>query len=160
MLFSSKTLLLVIAFTILPVAALSDQFMVTALAPGIMSPAGFYNFYETFDSQTPGTILMGTFTTDFGGSNYVGTYSGGLRWFAADKYGELGELEFTPRPLCRTMDIRSTLLPRMANPAPITLGCGYPRWIAATWCKSTATTHSFILSSQTSSTGSLGTVPT
>lgn len=69
-------------------AALGDTFYASYLAPGITTPAGVTSNYETFNSITPGSAF--SFTTNFNGSSYTGTYSGSGVWLAANQYGGSG----------------------------------------------------------------------
>jgi len=68
-------------------AARADSFTVTYLAPGIQTPSGITNYYETFNSAT---LVNGALTTNFNGSSITGTYTGGFGIHAAGTYGGAG----------------------------------------------------------------------
>ena len=71
-------------------AARADSFYISYLAPGVQTPAGITNNYETFDSLAPYSSLATPYVTNFNGSSYSGTYSGTGRVLAADIYGGAG----------------------------------------------------------------------
>ncbi|WP_188760590.1 Npun_F0296 family exosortase-dependent surface protein [Edaphobacter acidisoli] len=64
--------------------ALADPLAVTVLAPGVQSPAGITNNYETFNAVTPSG---GTLTTNFNGSSITGTYTGDFAILPAGAFG-------------------------------------------------------------------------
>lgn len=71
----------------------ADTFQVTPLAPGIQSPVGTTDHYETFNA---GGTANG-FTTTFNGSSYVGTYTGDIIFRPADIYGGANGIGFYPQ---------------------------------------------------------------
>ena len=82
-----KLIAVTIFLLLLGSLALADTFDVTASAPGVQTPSN--GTYETFNSVLPGTPFSG-FVTNYGGTNYIGTYSGSLRWYGASQYGGAG----------------------------------------------------------------------
>jgi hypothetical protein len=81
------TSLILAAATLTGPSARADSFTVTYLAPGIQTPSGITNYYETFNSTT---LVNGALTTNFNGSNITGTYTGGFGIHAAGTYGGAG----------------------------------------------------------------------
>lgn len=69
-------------------AARADDFTITALGPGVQTPAGITSNYETFDGMATGN--PSTITTDFNGSGVTGTYTGTLTIQGANGYGGAG----------------------------------------------------------------------
>ena len=62
-----------------------DTIQASFLAAGVQTPTGITTNYETFN-----TASSVPFTTNFNGSGYTGTYTGGVRWNAANAYGGAG----------------------------------------------------------------------
>ena len=62
-----------------------DTITASYLAAGVQTPAGITTHYETFTNAS-----SHPFTTNFNGSSYIGTYSGGVTWQNANAYGGAG----------------------------------------------------------------------
>lgn len=86
---SAKVLLLAASVTVAS-TAWADSFYVSFLGAGVQTPAGVTSYYETFDSGPAGSYLSTPFVTNFGGSPYTGTYTGGLYWHGASVDGGAG----------------------------------------------------------------------
>jgi hypothetical protein len=69
-------------------AASADTIQASFLAAGVQTPAGITTNYETFNSRPAGS--GNGFTTNFNGSSYTGTYTGGITISAANQYGGAG----------------------------------------------------------------------
>ncbi len=63
--------------------ARADTLSVTALPPGVQTPASTANF-ESFDNVNP---VNGSLTSNFNGSSVTGTYTGNFGILSADAYG-------------------------------------------------------------------------